>query len=926
MKLTGLHLVLVIAFTLLLSACDMGGTPTVPKIIRLEITPGGLLLTKAGESQVLSVKAFDAENHEAPASITWTSSNPANATVDSSGKVTAASDLGSAQLTAQAGDAKAMILVVIAQTVPGAVLVKDNQITKIELIDPNAAYQVGYQYKVNLLGVTPPAVGSILLSSESYPVAGKVVAVSENAGVNVVILEVVPLGQVFSNVAISEVLDLSAVKPEIAQTTKEFFIVEYKSPGHYTLTLKPGQVLKTTSKTVQQKRLSPRGAFKLGPLDCESSLKESEVAFDKATVDIDFSQMQFEFKLFDNEKRILIEGQPKVTFAFKPKISVALTGKIGCKLEFFEIPVPISGPLSAFASASIPVGAGIEIEGKIPVADVGFEATSEYSPSIRAGLLCHPDCSFLKEYTESSPKADYKFNTSNFLTGLKFEASISAFFYADINFGVGTVFKNLAGLVTGTGIVDLNFFNLQAGLKLETKLASEETQVADTTYASDHKLSFEASFATGADLTAALKKLDLLVTKLEFKTSKELGSSPTATTTVDKTNFKTGDTLNFKVKLTNLEFPLVGYNIESVRIYRKETIPKEALVFAREVVAAPGQSEFEMPWVATVDGEVKDNFFVFVKTNFLSDYRLEMGAVTPSCGAIRSAKYNITDLGTDVRSVIGFNDVGQILVDKLDALNHAHYFIWECGKLTELNLGGGLVSILDLNNLGQVLGNFRSGDSKAFIWQWDELTQKEKITNLGTLGGDASIATDFNDAGQVVGYSEKVKGSEENYGFLWQNGSMTVLSGTSVSPNFINNSGQIIFNWNTINGQNLGALSPGANTYATALNNVGQVVGKSGERGFIWQNGQMTDLGTGIDGKPLTPVSINDAGVVAVYSASSALLWQNGIVTDLNTTIDPLLGWVLKGGGKINNQGQIVITGLHAGEFHTVLLTPVQTQ
>src|SRR5438874_7801106 len=108
------------------------------------------------------------------------------------------------------------------------------------------------------------------------------------------------------------------------------------------------------------------------------------------------------------------------------------------------------------------------------------------------------------------------------------------------------------------------------------------------------------------------------------------------------------------------------------------------------------------------------------------------------------------------------------------------------------------------------------------------------ITDLGDLGGGASIATSINARGQVAGASLR-EGATTEGGFIWQDGVMT----------------------------DLGSLG-GTNTVAYAINNRGQVVGGSNRAadasvgGFVWQNGVMTDLGGAIS----FALGINDRGQV----------------------------------------------------------------
>ena len=108
-----------------------------------------------------------------------------------------------------------------------------------------------------------------------------------------------------------------------------------------------------------------------------------------------------------------------------------------------------------------------------------------------------------------------------------------------------------------------------------------------------------------------------------------------------------------------------------------------------------------------------------------------------------------------------------------------HALLWEKGKATDLgNLGGktgqaGGNIALDINNLGQVVGNSDlPGDTTfhAFLW-----TRKTGMQDLGTLSGDvASLSISINDAGTVVGASLDAKSNPR--AFLWEEGVMTDLN------------------------------------------------------------------------------------------------------------------------------------------------------
>ncbi len=155
------------------------------------------------------------------------------------------------------------------------------------------------------------------------------------------------------------------------------------------------------------------------------------------------------------------------------------------------------------------------------------------------------------------------------------------------------------------------------------------------------------------------------------------------------------------------------------------------------------------------------------------------------------------------------------------------------------------------------------------------------VTSLATLE-----PADLNNAGQVVGgYGDDA--------FLWDAANGTILlgtlGGTYSHATAINDVGQVVgkatlsgdlaehaflitpqggawFRDSDLDGRNdlmidLGTLNGSDNSEATAINNAGQVVGDSGSHAFLWDavNG-MIDLGGG------TPAAINANGQVTGYT------------------------------------------------------------
>ena len=166
--------------------------------------------------------------------------------------------------------------------------------------------------------------------------------------------------------------------------------------------------------------------------------------------------------------------------------------------------------------------------------------------------------------------------------------------------------------------------------------------------------------------------------------------------------------------------------------------------------------------------------------------------------------------------------------------------------------------------------------------------------DLGTLGGDGSVAHAINNRGQVVGGGEMA--SRYYHAFLWQDGVMT----------------------------DLGTLEGDDSSGATAINDHGQVVGwsvgPSGQvRAFLWEAGVMTDLGSLGWDKPM-PTAINNRGQVVGVSYMPggfprAFLWQDGVMTDLGLPE----GARSSSASDINDRGQIVGESLYGSLFHAVL-------
>lgn len=285
-----------------------------------------------------------------------------------------------------------------------------------------------------------------------------------------------------------------------------------------------------------------------------------------------------------------------------------------------------------------------------------------------------------------------------------------------------------------------------------------------------------------------------------------------------------------------------------------------------------------------------------------------------------------------------------------------HAFKWQNGVLTDLGTfpeGLGSFAVWS-NERGQVVGVSGNGqidpqlggpEGIAALWQRDG-----RIFNLGTLGGNQSLAGGINAKGQVIGVAANTIAdplslfgwATQTRAALWNQGKIQdlgTLGGTDATASFINENGQITGNsyvdsnlgcpldfilhfpvtthpflWEDGKMTDIGTL--GGNCGGSAkINNRGQVVGtstlagESTDHAFLWEAGTIKDLGT-LGGTFAVGNWLNDAGdVVGVATTPNdeqahAFFWRNGVMTDLGTIGNDLCSIA----HFINARGQVVGT------------------
>jgi probable HAF family extracellular repeat protein len=226
-----------------------------------------------------------------------------------------------------------------------------------------------------------------------------------------------------------------------------------------------------------------------------------------------------------------------------------------------------------------------------------------------------------------------------------------------------------------------------------------------------------------------------------------------------------------------------------------------------------------------------------------------------------------------------------------------------------------------VNDAQQIVGETYTAappaeQTHAFLW-----TESSGMQDLGTLGGDFSVAFGINQLGEVVGLSSTASGVD--HAFLWtQSGGMqdlgTLLGADSYSNAYaISDNGLIVGSswdksgvyipaaWAEGQIQDLNGLTSGGIAYG--VNRFAEVVGTTGPNAFLWTRADgAQDLGLLSGGISATASGINQSGDVVGWDG----MYSGGFQAFTWNSIDGLRAMPTGGQSSlataINNAGQVV--------------------
>jgi probable HAF family extracellular repeat protein len=314
--------------------------------------------------------------------------------------------------------------------------------------------------------------------------------------------------------------------------------------------------------------------------------------------------------------------------------------------------------------------------------------------------------------------------------------------------------------------------------------------------------------------------------------------------------------------------------------------------------------------------------------------------------------------------IAGFSENG--VTDPLSGLPVGRAVLWTKDREI-IDLGavpGGIESLaIAVNSGGEVVGFSDNGipdafsmagmatQTRAFVWR------NGVMTDLGTLGGIDSLASNLNERGQIAGISFTDSNASSNcawalttHPFFWENGKMTdvgSLGGTCGAPNWMNNRGQVVgfstvtgdqphaFFWDKKEGlKDLGTLPGRSVSFANWINEAGEIVGSddffNGGHAILWKNGKTIDLGVLPGDCSSEALAINSRGQIAGHSSpdcnadGNVVLWENGSApVNINTLVTPASDVTAVYALEINDRGEIAAHGFTStGDLRGVLLIP----
>jgi probable HAF family extracellular repeat protein len=318
----------------------------------------------------------------------------------------------------------------------------------------------------------------------------------------------------------------------------------------------------------------------------------------------------------------------------------------------------------------------------------------------------------------------------------------------------------------------------------------------------------------------------------------------------------------------------------------------------------------------------------------------------------QAQQYQVIDLGTlggPSSGAYAINNLGQVAGFVNTSGGQTHASLYVNGQMQDLNTLTGNVGTayaFGVNDNRQVVGySDAQGGTHGFIYS------NGSMRDAGTLGGPNSEFLGINANGVAVGDSQTGMNSNPYHAVVYSGGIMHDIGNLGYNYNYdsyataINNNGQIVgyagtpfggsyhaFLYSSGSMHDLGTLTGNrGQSFANAINDNGIAVGyaSTGPNGsgnshaVMFMNNAVQDLGTISSGDSSVALGINDDGQVVGFSGQDAFLYENGHMENLNNLIAANSGWRLEYANAINDSGDIVGRMFNSsGQQEAFLLVP----
>jgi hypothetical protein len=584
-------------------------------IATVTVDPAWVFFSAQGQTFQLTAQVLDADLNPIAGEVTWHSTAPDRVSVSQTGKLLAEA-VGSAQIYAEAGGIQSSAtLVAVAIPVNGAMLVYDDQVVQIGEPLPTLPDEPDW-YEVTLRNVSAPPIGTIVLAAETAPIAGRLLDYRAVAEGIMFTLEIVSLNQLFEDYYIDWSIDISDYALEEAPP----------SPAEAWSLQKANSV----------NSLMPRAAAAekkfLNILECEDSVK-SDLINPSASISVEYPLRLNVMDVPPNGSIHTVEGGLEINGSVSLTLGPNFEASGSCEAKG-EINLPIFGWASVLVIPIVQVGGGADLSGSVKVEPGEIGATGKFGFSTAFGWACggeEPGCrgmstppalvNNLESKSKFSSKEGARVNVSGHLYGL-----------------IRLDLKIFAGLLYQGNILKAKF-----GPKQSFDLAFERDQSDDPDYASTYDLTLEGGIYPGESILKALERLTNGASEIidfGIPLKMDLSTSPKGVAQVSANHAYIGKPIDMTVQIdpSTKEYKLIGYNIDSIEIYRRRWNEMYFAYFDTIPVTASVQDIFQYSWTPTGEDAGDQEFAFFVNTKlptpFLEISEDSVKKVNVSCFAV----------------------------------------------------------------------------------------------------------------------------------------------------------------------------------------------------------------------------------------------------------------------------------------------------